>query len=232
MCARFNLTASGDELAEAFALDAVPRLVPRYNIAPSQPVAVVRHGAPRRTLGTMRWGLVPPWSVELGGGLINARAETAHERPAFRDAFRERRCLVPAQGFYEWKKVGGERQPYLFRRADGAVMAFAGLFEAWRSPAGELVETCTILTTEPNALVAALHDRMPVILPPAAYARWLEPGTVEPAALQDLLAPCDPVLMAAHPVTRRLNRPDQDDPSCIEPAYDEEAKIPRQGTLF
>jgi putative SOS response-associated peptidase YedK len=170
-----------------------------------------------RELALVRWGLIPAWAKEasIGGRLINARSETVAEKPAFRSAFRKRRCLVPADGFYEWRKRegGGPKQPMLVRRRDGAPFAFAGLWEHWRGPEGE-VQTCTILTTEANAVLAPIHDRMPVILDPAAYDRWLDPA--RPGA-EELLRPCSDGWLEAFPVSTRVNNVRNDVAELIAP---------------
>ena len=190
MCGRFNLTASGEEIAEAFGLDEAPELAPRYNIAPTQPVAVVRVEAGRRRLGTLRWGLVPEGAPETERGYINARAETAWQKPSFREAFARRRCLIPATGFYEWQRTTARRRPWLFALGSGRLFAFAGL---WEPPAREGASpTCTILTTEPNDVTRPVHDRMPVILPPEGYARWVDPRPGDAVALRPLLVPFPP----------------------------------------
>jgi putative SOS response-associated peptidase YedK len=218
MCGRFNLTVSGEEIAEAFGLDEVPDVKPRYNIAPSQPVAVVgvQTATGRRGLAALRWGLVPAGSLGGERGFINARAETAWERPSFSDAFARRRCLIPATGFYEWQPTGGKRrQPWLFQLASGRLFAFAGLWEP-AVPAGGPA-TCTILTTEPNEIARPVHDRMPAILEPSDYARWLDPAKA-PAELRPLLRPFPAGAMTAWPVTTAVNNPAFDDPSCLAPA--------------
>jgi putative SOS response-associated peptidase YedK len=242
MCGRTNLTATPAELAEAFALDEaeMPALTPRYNIAPTQPMPVVRLDAARcrRRLALLRWGLVPAGAADLGVGarMINARSETVCTRTAFRDAFRQRRCLIPASGFYEWRRVEGIHQPYLLRRRDGRVMALAGLWETWAPPpsptgASEPVESCTILTTSANELVARLHDRMPVVLDPADYEQWLDVGAAA-ASLLPLLRPCPAAEMVAIPVSPRVNSPANDDASLVEPIDPEAVAQPRQRTLF
>ena len=200
-------------------------LRPRYNVAPSQDVAVARANDDGRTLAMLRWGLIPAWAKDqaIGHKLINARSETAAEKPSFRSAFRARRCLIPADGFYEWRREGKTRQPWLFGLRDGVPFAFAGLWERWtvpqgaaltgslaeRSP-GDAVETCTILTTAANETVAPVHGRMPVILPPDAYGPWLAGEDVP-------LAPYPTDDMTAHPVSTLVNRPANDDPRCVEP---------------
>jgi putative SOS response-associated peptidase YedK len=221
MCGRFTLTAGAQALADEFELADVPQLAPRYNIAPSQDVASVRmnRSGERRVLRTVRWGLIPHWAKDpaVGNRMINARAESAAEKPAYRTPFRKRRCLVPATGFFEWKRVGISKQPMLMRLRSGGPFAFAGLWDRWQPPEGEPVDSCTILTTTPNDLVAPIHNRMPVILPPEAYAPWLDPGLQKPSELASLLAPYDASEMLVHPVSRRVNSPAHDDEDCIEP---------------
>lgn len=218
MCGRFNQTASGDEVAEAFSLDDAPELAPRFNIAPTQPVAVVgvQPKTGRRGLAMLTWGLVPRASLGGERGFINARAETAWEKPSFREAFVRRRCLVPATGFYEWQKLDAKRrQPWLIRLASGRPFAFAGLWEP--PPAGGSSPTCAILTTEPNEVARPIHDRMPVILDPADYALWLDPAVTVPAEVRPLLRPFPAEAMTAFPVTTAVNRPAFDDPACLTP---------------
>jgi putative SOS response-associated peptidase YedK len=219
MCGRFNQTASGDEVAEAFGLDEAPELAPRYNIAPTQPVAVVgvQPKTGRRGLASLRWGLVPRSSLGDERGLINARSETAWEKPSFREAFARRRCLIPATGFYEWQKLDAKRrQPWLIRLASGRPFAFAGLWEP--PPAGGPSPTCAILTTEPNEVARPIHDRMPVILDPADFALWLDPAVTAPAEVRPLLRPFPAAAMTAFPVTTAVNNPAFDDPACLVPA--------------
>jgi len=165
MCSRYRLSSTEEEVAEFFEAEPMEELLPRYNIAPSQPVPVIRQVGSRRAIRMVRWGLVPFWAKDLSIGLrlINARSETVLDKPSFRDSFAERRCLVPANGFYEWKKTGERKQPFHFGIKDGSLFAFAGLWDYW-SPDGTVLESCTILTTTPNALLQDVHDRMPVIL--------------------------------------------------------------------
>ena len=196
----------------------MPALPLRYNIAPTQRVAAVRQQAETdRELVQLRWGLIPSWAKDaaIGSSLINARSETAAKKPSFRSAMRKRRCLIPADGFYEWRRVGGEKQPYLIGLLDDAVFAFAGLWEAW-DKGGERVESCTILTTSANELLKPLHDRMPVIVAPADYAQWLDPAIVDPAEVQPLLRAYPPDQMRYYPVDSRVNSPRNDDPQCAE----------------
>jgi putative SOS response-associated peptidase YedK len=221
MCGRFTLFDSPASLTERFALGEVPSLSPRYNIAPSQAVAVVRipAGGTDRELALLRWGLLPSWAKDpsLGDKMINARAETAAEKPAFRAAVRRRRCLVPADGFYEWKRTGGRKQPYYVRMRDGRTFAFAGIWESWEGGGGAAVESCALLTTGPNELLQPIHDRMPVIIPPRDYDLWLSPKVQDPSALAPLFAPHPPDEMTAYPVRTLVNNPKTDDPGLIEP---------------
>jgi putative SOS response-associated peptidase YedK len=219
MCGRFNQTASGDEVAEAFGLDEAAELAPRYNIAPTQAIVVVgvQPKTGRRGLASLRWGLVPSGSLGGERGFINARSETAWEKPSFSEAFARRRCLIPATGFYEWQKIDAKRrQPWLIRLASGHVFAFAGLWEPAVAP--DAAPTCAILTTEPNEIARPIHDRMPVILDPADYARWLDPAVTIPAEVRPLLRPFPATAMTAFPVTTAVNNPAYDDPACLTPA--------------
>ena len=221
MCGRFTLFEADKILSKEFGVSGFPPLSPRYNIAPSQPVAAVR-AAPTgagRELALLRWGLIPSWSKDpaIGNRLINARAETAREKPSFRNAFRRHRCLIPASGFYEWQRQERGKQPYFVRMRDGRPFAFAGLWDRWESADEGSVETCTILTTAPNAVLAPIHDRMPVILPRAEYARWLDPSLRDTDSLAPLLVPFPPEDMLAFPVSSRVNPPTTDDEKCIAP---------------
>ncbi len=193
-------------------------LAPRYNIAPSQDAPVVRAAddGGARELAMLRWGLIPPWAKEaaIGNRMINARAETAAEKPSFRAAFKKRRCLVPADGFYEWKLEGTRKQPYRVFLDGGGTLAFAGLWERWRG-GGETIESFAILTTDANPLLAPIHDRMPVILEPAAWPAWLEVEGTPPEALAALLAPAPDDALDAYPVSTRVNSPRNDDADCI-----------------
>lgn len=222
MCGRFSLFSPEEILAAMFGVEGDRFPPPSYNIAPSRDVAAVRiapEGPARRELALLRWGLIPSWAKEpaIGNRMINARVETAPDKPAFRSAFRRRRCLVPADGFYEWRKTGARKQPYYVRMADGKPFAFAGLWERWEGPDGE-VASCTLLTTGPNDLLAPIHDRMPVILSPDDYGLWLDLEVRDPAALLSFLGPYPPDAMIAFPVRPLVNNPAADDPRCIEPA--------------
>lgn len=219
MCGRFTLTAPADIIADLFEVAALPPIAPHYNIAPTQDVLAVRADADgAREAVMLRWGLIPYWADDrsIGSRLVNARSETAAEKPAFRDAFERRRCLVVADGFFEWKPVNRHKQPYWIRLADGAVFGMAGLWERWRDEEGEWLQTCTVLTTGPNELVAPLHDRMPVIVPPAQHATWLDPDTGA-RDLQKLLCPFPAEEMTATAVSTRVNSVAHDDPGCVEP---------------
>ena len=221
MCGRFNQTASGEEIAEAFSLDEAPALAPRYNIAPTQPVAVVllAPGGVRRVLAERRWGLVPRDALGKERGFINARAESVAAKPAFAEAFAARRCLVPATGFYEWRLLDSRRrQPWLFRLASGAPFALAGLWEPAPAAIPGAPPSCTVLTTQPNELTRPVHDRMPVILEPADYARWLDPALGALDELRALLRPLRAEAMTAYPVSERVNNAAFDDAACLAPA--------------
>ena len=219
MCGRYTLTVTGRVIMNLFDLDEVPKIAPRYNIAPTQPALIVRMTEDGRCAANARWGLIPSWAKDpsIGSRLINARAETAAQKPSFRSAFRNRRCLVPADGFYEWKREASGKQPYYIRFTDGRPFAIAGLWETWRGGEERPIESFIILTTEPNSLIAPLHDRMPVILQPAAFATWLEPQPGDPPGPPSLLRPHPPEHMEAVPVSRRVNSPANDDPDCLLP---------------
>lgn len=226
MCGRFTLRTAASVLAEHFALFEMPPFSQRFNIAPSQPVAVVRlapqQTQPRRQIAQVRWGLIPSWAKDpaVGNRMINARAETAAEKPAYRAAFRQRRCLVAADGFYEWQGTGKRKQPYFIRLHDDRPFAFAGLWETWEGPDHSFIESCTLLTTEPNELVRSIHDRMPVILAADDYEQWLDPAVQNPEQLASLLGPYPSEEMTADPVSTYVNSPAHDNPKCIEPERD------------
>ena len=221
MCGRFSLTAPGQLWFEIFGLSDPPAWAPRYNIAPSQPLpaVLVPPDQPRSQFRLLQWGLVPSWAKAPGVGadMINARAETAATKPAFRAAFRRRRCLVLADGFYEWQRQGRGKQPFYVRLRDGRPFAFAGLWEHWAAADGEAIDSCTLLTTTPNSLIRTFHHRMPVILDPGAYALWLDPAIQDADRVQSLLRPYPPDAMTAYPVSPRVNNPANDAPDCITP---------------
>lgn len=212
-----------DELARQFRVERFPLLEPRYNIAPTQPVAAVRRSESdgSREMVLLRWGLVPPWSKDpaSGPGMINARSETASSKPSFRSALRRRRCLVAADGFYEWQRSDGRKQPFYVCLRGGGPFALAGLWERWKPPGGgKPLESCTLLTTEANELLAPVHDRMPVILPVDEYDVWLDPAIESAEPLGQLLRPYPSEEMKVYPVSTRVNNPRNDEPTCIEPA--------------
>lgn len=216
MCGRYTLSAPAETLSEQFDLPAIPDLFPRYNIAPTQEVAAVRHAEHGgRELVKLRWGLIRSWadSPAIGVGMINARSETVASKPAFRSAFRKRRCLIPADDFFEWQKLGTQKQPFLFRLRDGKPFAFAGLWECWHQ-GDQVIESCTILTTEANEVVRPLHERMPVILPTSANEVWLDP-VQRPETLRPLLRGYSSEEMLAYPVSKHVNSPRNDDAECI-----------------
>ena len=218
MCGRFVIELSPDLVALVFGLAEIPELPPRYNVAPTQSVPVIREASDgKRRLSLLRWGLVPPWSKEVGEGLINARSETVNEKPSFRQAFRQRRCIVVASAFYEWKTFDGKNVPYYIHMADGAPMPFAGLWEAWRSPEGQMTETCTILTTNANTTVAPIHNRMPVILHSDEFRLWLDREVHDAEKLAALFAPYPADRLEAYKVSAWVNSPAHDGPECIVP---------------
>jgi len=240
MCGRFLLTSPIEALRRMFGVEAGLNLQARYNIAPTQETPVLRlAGAGGRELVMLRWGLVPSWAKDatIGAKLINARADTVASKPSFRAAFRQRRCLVPADGFYEWKPMqpGKPKQPYLIARADRRPFAFAGLWEHWQS-GPQTLETFTLVTTDANATLAPIHHRMPVILAEADYAAWLDPAN---KGAEALLKPAPDDLLAAVAISTRVNAVRNDDPSLIEPfsadaapASPQKPPPPRQGSLF
>lgn len=221
MCGRFTLAVPVEQLELAFPWSNFPQNIPpRYNIAPSQPVAVIPNNN-KSQVDFFQWGLVPFWAKDasIGYRMINARAESLAEKPAFRTAYRRRRCLVLANGFFEWKTIPGQRAkaPYFIQLTSGDPFGMAGLWEVWNSPDGSVLPSCTIITTTPNQLVGQIHDRMPVILPPGAYDRWLDPGEKAPFELQSLLKPLPEEEMRAFPVSTLVNSPQNDSPECILP---------------
>ena len=226
MCGRFALFDPGETLIAAFGLGERAAaalservLAPRYNIAPTQPVLAVRLAKNgERELAALQWGLVPFWAKDpgIGARMINARSETVAEKPSFRNAFKRRRCLIPASGFYEWQKTADGKQPVFIHSADKRPFGLAGLWETWQSSDGSYLETCTILTTAPNEMMRPIHNRMPVILSPEDYATWLHPEP-KPAVGLHLLRPYPPEYMAAYPVSTYVNNPRHEDPACIAP---------------
>jgi putative SOS response-associated peptidase YedK len=224
MCGRFALYSDPPTLARQFGAEAPADLRPRYNVAPTQTIPIVRQVEEGRQFALARWGLIPRWAKEMDTGYstINARAETVATKPAFRSAFRYRRCLVPADGFYEWQAVPGSRvkQPYFIGLRDQEPMALAGLWERWQSPQEDELESCSIIVTDANDLMRPIHDRMPVILDPADWNAWLNPDAGDLDVLQDLLRPFPAEAMAARPVSTRVNSPRNDVPECLETLQD------------
>ena len=222
-CAGGSLSSKADTiLSKDFGAPISFDLPPRYNIAPTQQILAVRQstGKEVREAVFLRWGLIPRWAKDpsIGNRMINARAETLAEKPAFRSAFRSRRCLVPSNGFYEWKKEEKRKQPYYIRPRGRSSFAFAGLWERWQGPEGSLVESCTLITTEANELISKLHDRMPAILSPSEYALWLDPGVSDSTRLIPLLRPYPAQELEAFPVGAIVSNPRMDDSRCIAPA--------------
>jgi putative SOS response-associated peptidase YedK len=226
MCGRYTLTSPSEDLALLFDISQLPLLPPRYNMAPTQEAAVVRVTAPGepRRLDFLRWGLIPYWAKEasIGNRMINARSEGVAEKPSYRHSFKKKRCLVPTSGFYEWKKEGKAKQPYMIRRHDGKPFAFAGLWSTWKDPEKqEPVETFTIMTTDANDFIRPLHDRMPVILAPEDFDLWLDPKIEDAARLQALLRPAPNDILETYPVSKLVNSPVNEMPNCIERLVEE-----------
>lgn len=215
MCGRYALTSPPALIAERFQLLWTPEIEPHYNIAPSQMVPVVRETGHGRELTLLKWGLIPRWAknAHIGAKLINARAESVAEKPAFRDAYRRRRCLVPADAFYEWKGVAGHKQPYCIRMRDHGLFAIAGLWEHWVTPDGQAVESCAIVTVAANALVGELHERMPLIVAPADYDAWLA-ARPDQSGLPLAVAAEE---MVSYPVAPAVSNARNDDPACLTP---------------
>lgn len=236
MCGRYTQTQSGEAIASAFSLDTSQSGLPsppvRYNIAPTQPVSAIAQPSAQREYRIFQWGLIPSWTKDpsIGSRMINARAETVAEKPSFRTAFKRRRCLIVADGFYEWKKAEvqkagqrsaektkSEKQPYYIQMVDKALFGMAGIWESWESGDGSYVESCTILTTEPNALMQPIHNRMPVIIHPADYDLWLDPTVKKGADVQHLLRSFEADAMQAYPVSTTVNSPRNESADCVEP---------------
>jgi putative SOS response-associated peptidase YedK len=222
MCGRYRLSRRKELLEEYFSTDPWDDdWQPRYNIAPTQPVPIIRQNPkePVRHLSLVRWGLIPSWSKDPSGAarMINARSETVSTLPAFSSPVRFRRCLIPADGFYEWKRSGKAKQPYCFEINRGELFAFAGIWDCWKDPNGKTVQTCSVLTTTPNAVTAQIHDRMPVIVDPDAYDLWIDPGMKDTRVVSDLLRPYDAPQMGCYPVSTRINHPENDDEECSRP---------------
>jgi len=222
MCGRYRLSRRKQVVEEYFETAPVGgEWNPRYNLAPTQSVPIIRQNPkePGRDMSFVRWGLIPSWSKDssVGAKMINARSETASMKPAFRDALKSRRCLIPADAFYEWKKIGKSKQPYCFEVNEGELFAFAGIWDRWKNASGNAVETCSILTTTPNAVTAVVHDRMPVILDLDSYDLWLDPGIEDVGLVSELLKPFDARIMRSYPVSTRVNQVVNDDEECSAP---------------
>lgn len=220
MCGRFVLENTPEQLLKVYRLSSPPDLFPRYNIAPSQQIAVVRqHNGGDRELAFLKWGLIPSWSKDpaIGYKMINARSETVHEKPSFKQAFLARRCIIPASGFYEWEKVGKEKIPHYIHLRDGDIMSLAGLWERWKSPEGKELETCTILTTAANSLIRQLHDRMPVILHREEFDLWLNRDIDDVNLLTELFHPYPSDQLKECIVSKDVNSPGNDYPGFIIP---------------
>jgi putative SOS response-associated peptidase YedK len=229
MCGRYRLSRRKQIIEEHFdTAEWHDDWSPRYNIAPTQPVPVIRQHPkePVRQISLMTWGLIPNWARDrsIASSTINAKSETAATKPAFRDPLKFRRCLIPADGFYEWKRTGTAKQPYCFEINDGELFAFAGLWDGWKNPEGQWIKTCSILTTTPNALTATVHDRMPVILQQDNYDLWLDPGMNDVRVVSELLKPYDAKSMRSYPISTRINHVANDDEGCsrhVEPTQDQ-----------
>ena len=217
MCGRFTLSQPTDAIASAFNIAQIPPLEPRYNIAPTQLIpSILSAPGGEKQLQMLRWGLIPSWAkdAKISTKLINARAETVSEKPSFKAAFKRRRCLIVADGFYEWQRQEKQKQPYYFRLQNAQLFAFAGLWEQWKSPDEDIINSCTILTTEANDLLRPIHDRMPVILESKDYGLWLDSEAQQPQ-LQQLLRPYQADLMTSYTVSTKVNNPKNNTPECI-----------------
>lgn len=219
MCGRYAITTPPQAMRDLFAYMELPNFPPRYNVAPTQPVPIVRMESGKRQFALVRWGLIPSWAKEMPQSLlINARADTIAEKPSFRGAFRHRRALTPADGFYEWKEIRrGLKQPYFIRRRDRAPFAMAAIWDNWMSADGSEIETCAVVTTDANATLTPIHHRMPVIIDPEDFDLWLDPATPL-KELERLMVPASDDLLEAIPVSASVNRVSNDDPSLIDPA--------------
>ncbi len=219
MCGRYTVTATPEAIRGLFRYAEQPNFPPRFNVAPTQPIAVVRLINGQRQFALMRWGLMPSWVKDPKAFtlLINARGESVMEKPAFRNAMKRRRCLIPADGFYEWKALPGRKQPFYIRAKDGALFAFAGLWETWTGPNGEELDTAAIVTTRANAALSDIHDRMPVVVPPDAYDLWLDCGNVDETTASRLIAPAREDLFEAYEISTAVNRVANDTSTLIEP---------------
>jgi putative SOS response-associated peptidase YedK len=231
MCGRYAITSAPEAIRALFGYGEQPNFPPRYNVAPAQPIAIVRLAEGKRQFALVRWGLLPSWVKDSKAFslVINARGESVIDKPAFRAAMKRRRCLIPADGFYEWKATGGRKQPYFVRLKSGAPMAFAGLWECWTGPNGEELETAAIVTTNANRTLAAIHERMPVIVPPEAFDLWLNCAEVDAETAAALIAPAPDDLLEAHPVSTDVNRVANDNARLLDRVAAEEPAPARPG---
>ena len=213
MCGRYRLTRA-EKMAQKFDAEFPGELRPRYNIAPTQQVPVVRRTDSGRMISSMRWGLIPSWATDVSSAQINARSETVLEKPAFKECFERRRCLIPGDGFYEWRRRVNTKQPFHFGLKDESLFAFAGIWDGWKTPDGQVVDSCAILTTTPNELLRDVHDRMPAILSERDYAAWLDARPADSHRLTDLLIPFEAELMRRYPVSTLINYAENDVPAC------------------
>jgi putative SOS response-associated peptidase YedK len=233
MCGRFALLTHAEALVKRFKVEEViKRPEPRYNISPTQEVTVVVQREIRQ-LTQMRWGLIPSWAkdVSIGNRMINARGETLAEKPAFRSSFKKRRCLILADGFYEWQKLGSVKKPTHIRLRSREAFAFAGLYEYWETKSGKMLENCTIITTTPNELLTPIHSRMPVILNPEDEDAWLNPDNQNVKELQSMLMPYTTELMEAFEVSDFVNSPGNQGPLCIKPVEDKSQRLSEEMTI-
>jgi putative SOS response-associated peptidase YedK len=219
MCGRYTLTSAPEAIRALFRYEQQPNFPPRYNIAPTQPIAIVRLVEGKREFALVLWGLLPSWvkDPKAFSLLINARGESVLDKPAFRAAMKYRRCLIPADGFYEWRKASDRRQPFHVRAKDGGPLAFAGLWECWTGPNGEELETAAIVTTRANRTLSPIHERMPVVVPPEAFDLWLDCAAVDAETAATLIAPARDDLLEAHEIATAVNRVANDNPALIEP---------------
>ncbi len=228
MCGRYAITTAPEAIRRLFGYPEQPNFPPRYNVAPTQPIPIVRLDGGERHFALVRWGLIPSWVKDprTFSLLINARGESVVDKPAFRAAMKRRRCLVPADGFYEWKRVGAGKQPYFIRLKSGQPMAFAGLWETWTGPNGEEMETAAIVTTSANRTLAPIHDRMPVILPPEQFDFWLDCAEVDAKTAAALIMPARDGLLEAYPVSTAVNRIANDSEDLIKPVSEQKPEPP------
>ncbi|MCQ6560336.1 SOS response-associated peptidase [Paenibacillus mendelii] len=221
MCGRYTITVSLEELMLRYWIGetTVPFHRPKYNVAPGQMILAIVNDGERNRLGELKWGLVPSWADDpkIGNKMLNARAETVADKPAFKSLIRRKRCIIPADGFYEWKKDGGVKQPMRIVRRDRSLFSMAGLYDTWLAPDGAKLNTCTILTTTPNSLMSPIHDRMPVLLSPDNEVRWLDRRLQDPDLFVPLYRPYPAEELEAYPVAPGVGNVKQDEPACIEP---------------